>query len=183
MRYLLVLLTSLMLSACSNSGQIQQSSSQLLISEEDFSYKTIFLSKSSPRSYGIFWDEDITRFHVQKTLMEKGYNIAPHATQLAEVKAKSKGQSLLIECTDTKTGAGINTPSIFVYGIFCGGFDLYDGTKVFHGETFSRSNFGTEFNTMTLQNINVSLTGLPIAQQGMGRILSESEVFNISENR
>lgn len=173
----------LFMAACANSGQVQHTDGKVLNSGIEFSYKNAFVSKNQPDPSSFLVDEEYIQEHIKKILVEKGYFVGGDVIELSSYKAKEKGQSIFVECAYSGSQRFTYKNGALIHNISCGGFDLYDGEKVYSGEAEQlRLAFSDEF-LMTMGGVRLSLLKLPNVSGSSGSVMSAADEFTLVEKR
>lgn len=177
-RYMSLSAMVLVVSACSNVGQIDQMKGELLIHKADFLYKTAFVSENQPELASIFMSKKNSQHYIKSLLVEKGFEVAVDAISLESYRANVKNESLLIECSYSAANNMYQRNGKFGQSLSCGAYDLFDGKKVYEGEADMKANLATDYDYMALEGIRISLMKLPNVNGQAGKVISQAEIFS-----
>lgn len=166
----------LFLSACSAYGLIDSIESKLFIQNEQFKYTEAYISIYQPAVTTALFTTDGRNETLKETLRKKGYNVGSTPVSLKESRALNSGTSLLIECFYPSDGPIFRQNGETVLIVNCDALDLYDGSKIYESRVGVAADFSSGFDFMSDNAIRTALQDLPIASEGLGREMSDSEV-------
>lgn len=171
------------LGACANSGHLVSLNNNLLNEKSDFSYSVAFVSQKQPDPGVFFSDEEDSQNYLKQMMLSKGYSVGMNLLSLANYKAKTKGEVLLIECSYSFPSRNKMESFRLYQSMRCGAYDLYDGEKIYSGE--SKHQF-TSFTSVVMASnagMETALMNLPTGRKNQGNLISESEEFTLIEKR